>query len=75
GPENDAALIEAASCADAILLAWGNWGSWLERDRAVLNLLTPFHTQYRCLGRNRTGQPRHPLYVPQSISLQPWRES
>ncbi|MGG6237125.1 DUF1643 domain-containing protein [Nodosilinea sp. AN01ver1] len=74
GPENDAALVEAARKADTILLAWGNWGSWQGRDRAVLNLLTPFHPHCRCLGRNRTGQPRHPLYVPQSISLQTWRE-
>ncbi|MBE9159835.1 DUF1643 domain-containing protein [Nodosilinea sp. LEGE 06152] len=74
GPENDAALSEAASQADRILLAWGNWGSWQGRDRVVLNLLAAFHPQCHCLGRNLTGQPRHPLYVPQSISLQPWRE-
>ena len=75
GPENDAALITAAQQADRILLAWGNWGSWQGRDRAVLTLLTAHQSRYRCLGKNLTGQPRHPLYVPQSISLQPWRKS
>jgi hypothetical protein len=54
------------------LLAWGNWGSWLGRDRAVLTLLTPHQAKCRCLGQNLTGQPRHPLYTPRHTSLQPW---
>ena len=72
GPENDTALNEAAHQADQILLAWGNWGSLGRRDRTVLALLQPHQPKCRCLGKNRTGQPRHPLYVPGSISLQPW---
>lgn len=72
GPENDAALSTAAQQAEQILLAWGNWGNWLGRDRTVLTLLTPFHHQCRCLGRNCTGQPRHPLYVPRITALQAW---
>ncbi|MBD2109081.1 DUF1643 domain-containing protein [Nodosilinea sp. FACHB-13] len=72
GPENDAALSTAEHQADQILLAWGNWGNWLGRDRTVLTLLTPFHPQCRCLGHNRTGQPRHPLYVPRFTALQAW---
>ncbi|MFQ4135031.1 DUF1643 domain-containing protein [Nodosilinea sp. PGN35] len=72
GSENDAVLSETARQADQILLAWGNWGSWLGRDRTVLTLLTPHQTKCRCLGQNRTGQPRHPLYIPRHTPLQPW---
>ncbi|MBE9114212.1 DUF1643 domain-containing protein, partial [Nodosilinea sp. LEGE 07298] len=59
GPDNNAALVAAAAAADHILLAWGNWGSWLGRDRIVLDLLAPYQAQCHCLGHNRTGQPRH----------------
>lgn len=72
GPQNDVALAEAAHRAEQILLAWGNWGSLMERDRAVLALLAPYQSKFYCLGRNRTGQPRHPLYVPRRAALQPW---
>jgi hypothetical protein len=72
GPDNNAALAEAARQADQILLAWGNWGSLGDRDRTVLNLLAPHQVKWRCLGHNLTGQPRHPLYVPGSISLRRW---
>ena len=72
GPANDTALTEAAHRAEQIMLAWGNGGSLMERDRAVLTLLTPHQDKLHCLGHNRTGQPRHPLYVPSDISLQPW---
>ncbi|MBW4461377.1 MAG: DUF1643 domain-containing protein [Nodosilinea sp. WJT8-NPBG4] len=72
GLENDAALSTAAQQAEQILLAWGNWGSWLGRDRSVLTLLTPHQAKCRCLGQNLTGQPRHPLYVPRHTILELW---
>lgn len=72
GQGNDAVLAATAHRADQILLAWGNWGSWRGRDRAVLTLLSPFEAKCRCLSHNRTGQPRHPLYVPRSNPLHPW---
>ncbi|MBE9139317.1 DUF1643 domain-containing protein [Nodosilinea sp. LEGE 07088] len=72
GPGNNAALAEATQQADQVLLAWGNWGSWRERDRAVLTLLAPHQAKFRCLGQNRTGQPRHPLYAPRAAPLLPW---
>ena len=72
GPDNDRTLLAAAAQAHQILLAWGNWGGLRQRDRAVLALLAPYQDKWTCLGRNRTGHPRHPLYVPRGISLQPW---
>jgi hypothetical protein len=72
GPENDAVLGEVAAQAGNILLAWGNGGSLGERDRAVLRLLAPHRARLYCLGRNATGQPRHPLYAPRHVPLTPW---
>lgn len=75
GPDNDAALQAAAANSDAMLLAWGNWGSLHQRDATVLKLLGSCRPKWHCLGHNQTGQPRHPLYVGQGADLMPWREA
>jgi hypothetical protein len=74
GTENDHYLLTAGRNASTIILAWGNWGRLQQRDRAVLNLLAPCKDVY-CLGRNQTGQPRHPLYVKSDTPLIPFYES
>lgn len=61
GEENDRHLIAAARRSQTLILAWGNWGTLHQRDRTVWQLLSP--CQAYCLGINRSGQPRHPLYV------------
>jgi hypothetical protein len=71
GAENDRYLIDIGQAADQIVIAWGNWGCLQERDRTVLELLTPYAPLY-CLGQNRTGQPRHPLYVSRRTELKPY---
>ena len=72
GPKNDQALWDAAATGDRVLLAWGNHGSLKQRDQAVLRLVSPFADKWCCLGRNRTGQPRHPLYTSRDTVLQSW---
>jgi hypothetical protein len=72
GPANDGVLLLVAQRADALLLAWGNGGSLGGRDRIVLSLLAADRRKFHCLGINRTGQPRHPLYVPRHSPLLPW---
>ena len=75
GPKNDHYLLGACDRAHTILLAWGNWGSLQNRDQAVLTLLKPYWERCYCLGRNRTGQPRHPLYAPRNCRLYAWTKS
>jgi len=72
GPDNDRWLIQTATEATPLVLAWGNHGSLRHRDREVLALLSPHRDRCYCLGRNRTGQPRHPLYAPRTSTLQPF---
>ena len=72
GPQNDEYVLEAAQSAEQIVLAWGNWGSLQGRDHTVLNLLRPFQLKLGCLQINRSGQPRHPLYIKRDQLLIPF---
>ncbi|HIK45861.1 MAG TPA: DUF1643 domain-containing protein [Leptolyngbyaceae cyanobacterium M65_K2018_010] len=72
GPDNDRALLAAADQADRLLLAWGNGGQLHQRHRQVLNLLAPYRDRWCAIALNRTGQPRHPLYVKADAPLHSW---
>ncbi len=72
GPENDRYLLAACTDVPTIVLAWGNSGSLQGRDRAALALLATHRDRCHCLGRNQTGQPRHPLYVRRGARLSPY---
>lgn len=72
GARNDEFLLAASETAHQIWLAWGNWGSLEDRDRAVLTLLQAYQHKFCCLGLNRTHQPRHPLYVRRDSQLLPF---
>lgn len=74
GKDNDSQILQVCETAGQILLAWGNWGNLQGRDQQVLDLLQPYRDRLYCLGLNRTGQPRHPLYVPRNTKLCPWTD-
>ncbi|NEZ55196.1 DUF1643 domain-containing protein [Adonisia turfae] len=75
GPENNRYLHEASATADAVILAWGNWGSLLNRHQDVLDLLAIHHHKFYCLARNQSGQPRHPLYIKRTTRPTPWQQN
>lgn len=66
GPENDKWLRKLIAGAEITVVAWGNDGSYMNRDTNVLRLLRA----PRCLAINKTGEPRHPLYVSLKAKLQ-----
>lgn len=72
GPDNDYYLLQAAESAHKVILAWGNWGTFLKRDQTVVKLLSSHHHKLHCLMRNNSGQPRHPLYIKRTIQPKPW---
>ena len=72
GVENDRCLLAAAQRAEILILAWGNWGDLKERDRTVLALMKPYQSKLYCLGKNKSGQPRHVLYVKGSVQPTPY---
>ena len=63
GSQNDRYLKKAIKSADRVVVAWGNNGKLMQRDRLVLELLSKHNVQPHCLGITKAGYPRHPLYV------------
>lgn len=56
-------------------LGWGNRGIWRGRDATMLALLAAAGWPALCLGRTRSGQPRHPLYRRRGERLEPFAPS
>lgn len=69
GADNDRYVLAAVRAADKVVLAWGNEGGLLGRDRVVLTQLAPYRQKLYCLQLNRSRQPRHPLYIPRGTAL------
>ena len=80
GPDNDQAIVRAASQPNAVVVA--AWGAWTDahrkqlpeacryRDREVAAWMVHDHN-LQVLGRTKEGHPRHPLYVPAAAQLAP----
>jgi hypothetical protein len=63
GAGNDRAILDAASRADRVVVAWGTRGTHRGRASAVAGLLEAAAVRTVALGTTKGGQPRHPLYV------------
>lgn len=61
GPKNDIWIRKLVTQSDIVIAAWGNAGSIRDRSKFVLDLIPVLH----CLKVNRSGEPSHPLYLPQ----------
>ncbi len=72
GTDNDAWLSIVVSSVDTIVAAWGAAAIAERRSIAVLSLLGTKH-DVQTLGYTASGAPRHPLYVPSSVGLVPYR--
>lgn len=64
GVENDAYLQRLAEDAGVVVAAWGNHGTHLERNKAVMAMIPRLHA----LALTRDGHPGHPLYLPAHLS-------
>jgi hypothetical protein len=77
GADNNTAIWQAASDAHKsdgpIVCAWGTHGKHRDRDAHVLTILASILARPVCLGETAEGFPRHPLYVPGSTPLAPYR--
>lgn len=62
GTLNDEAIVRAVDRCQVTLAGWGVHGTHLDRGRQVAELLGD--RSVWCLGRNKDGSPKHPLYVP-----------
>lgn len=74
GPENDAAIVSAATDAGIVCVAWGAIGTGPAEARVqqVMPLLTRCGHDPRCLRITRSGYPQHPLMLPSACTLTPF---
>lgn len=64
GPENDAAILDAAKGADMVIAAWGVASKLAPaRSRVVLDLFDARGVVPLALAYTKAGHPRHPLYL------------
>ncbi len=62
GPDNDYWISRYSKEAELVIGAWGNDGTFLNRSAEIRQLIG----QMKCLKQNKTGEPAHPLYQPNS---------
>ncbi len=62
GPENNEWLKTMAVASTMVIAAWGNRGTLLNRSDQIAGLSRHLQNM-KCLAVNKSGQPKHPLYV------------
>ena len=67
GYKNNYHIKAQSSLADLVVVAWGNHGSFLERDKKVLKLFKDI--PIKCFQVTAKGQPAHPLYQSKTVQL------
>lgn len=66
-------LLDMAVKADMVIAAWGKLPAKLnEESHKVAKLLTENNVPLFCLGTNKDGSPKHPLYLRKDLTPQPW---
>lgn len=72
GPKNDSTIAEEAAKAGMVICGWGEDGQHLSRSKAILTLLRSAKVPTHYLRLNKSGEPRHPLYISYKQQPQPW---
>jgi hypothetical protein len=74
GQDNDAAILKwLKRRRDVMAVAcWGSHRSILEREAAVLAMAMKTRHALTCLGVNRDGSPKHPLYLRGNTTIRPF---
>jgi len=69
--ENMEQILLVAHKVDKFVLAWGNHGDFVSRGALTIKELIKFGCEDKlyCLGLNRTGHPKHPLYIAKNTEL------
>ncbi len=61
--ENLTTILNLARNVDCVLACWGRNNKLKQWANQVYNVLTIQKTEIFCLGKNRDGSPKHPLYL------------
>lgn len=65
GRENNKYLLKIENKVDEVVFAWGAGGTFLNRNKEVLRLITKGHY----IALTKEGHPRHPLYLKGDLTL------
>ena len=66
GPNNDVTLQKCAREAAIVIAGWGTHGGYLNRSRAVQEMMPVLYY----LRMTKGGEPAHPLYLPKTLTPQ-----
>lgn len=69
---NDEWLMRCAKEASLVVAAWGKDGRHLNRESEILKMFEAAGIQMHCLGTNKDGTPKHPLYLLQTLTPIPF---
>lgn len=70
GEENDKFILETIEKVDRLICAWGNHGQHMDRSDDIEILLHGLKLE--CLGVNKSGEPKHPLYLKADLEPEPF---
>jgi hypothetical protein len=73
GPDNDLHLRTVCEHDTEFVLAWSNHGSYLNRDKSVLDILREHKVRPWCLGLTQQGNPLHPLHQSYDTKLRRYK--
>lgn len=77
GPENDRyifdILTECRHRKGLALIGWGAHKMVHGRIGPIMRIAEAVGIEFYCVGTNRDGSPKHPLYVPYSAAPAPWK--
>lgn len=73
GEDNDRVILKEAKRADLVICAWGTHGKILKRGKYVHNMLLENEIELYVLMMNKSGDPKHPLYIRSDLSPIRWR--
>lgn len=71
GRSADEYIAEAIERSDKVVVAWGNWGTLMDRHLALNAMLVG--ADVSCFGITNLNQPKHPLYLRNDARLVPYR--
>jgi hypothetical protein len=74
GLRNDFEVMIAGRLSATCVCAWGTHGGYLDRDKAVIEVLQRWGVHLQCLGITKDGFPKHPLYLPGNAQLRPFKD-
>lgn len=73
GPDNDETLaVTAAAARNAESPIVAAWGAHARPDRIAAVTALPHMDRLTALALTNSGQPRHPLYLPRTLTPVPW---